>query len=218
MRTLNILGLAVLAVVVWTIGTGSASATTLTSPAGTTLPLGTELKASNEGAFQVHTPIETRTCDNSKWSGKVTQQGGASETVVVELSSLAIDQCTSPFTFFVVKPGRFEIHTDTSSADGNGIVTWNNATFTTLQHTIVGTFHCLYHSSTAPAGTLTGSKNLKGGTATLTFEYELVPDKEYPWWEYCTEGFENEKGEWIEKGPLVTGSYTIETPDYLDVD
>lgn len=214
MRTLNILGLAVLATAAMAVCTGSASATTLTSPAGTTLKAGTELKASAAEPFQLHTVLGTRTCDNSKWAGKVTSEGGASLTAEVELTSLTLDLCTSNFTFMVLKPGRLVIHTDSASADGNGIVTWSNASFTTVAHTIVGDYHCKYHLETA-VGTLTGSKNLGGKTATLTLQsVELVPDEEYPWWYYCTEEHENEEI----TGPVLTGSYTIETPDYLDVD
>lgn len=215
MKYLKTLGLAVLAVAAVMALAGTASATTLTSPAGTTLGVGAELKASAEKPFQVHTPIETRTCDNSQWTGKVIQKGGASETVVVELTNLTLDLCTSGYTFFVLKPGKLEIHTDSASADGNGIVTWAGGSFTTLTHTIVGDFHCKYHISNATLGTLKGSKNLAGGTATLDVgSVQLIPDEPYPWWYYCSEEIDGK-----EVGPVLTGgSYTIGTPDYLDVD
>ncbi|HEY8501548.1 MAG TPA: hypothetical protein VIL21_02585 [Solirubrobacterales bacterium] len=219
MRTLNILGLAVLATAAMAVCTGSASATTLTSPAGTTLKAGTELKASSEGAIQLHTVLGTRTCEYSNLMGELANQGGAAETVSVALTNLSFNNCSPSFTFTVLSWGKMIIHTDTASADGNGIVTWSGTTFTTVAHTIVGDFHCKYHINETLAGTLTGSKNLEGSTATLALEsVELIPDKEYGWWYYCSEEEENEKGERIEKGPVLTGSYTFATPDYLDVD
>lgn len=214
MKYRKALGLAVLAAALLVVA-GSASATTLTSPAGTALGLGAEIKASVEKPFQVHTPIETRTCHNSQWTGKVTQAGGASETVRIELTSLAFNLCTSGYTFVVLKPGNLEIHTDTASADGNGVVTWGNGSFTTVTHTIVGDYHCKYHINTVTLGTLTGSKNLAGSTATLNVgSVQLIPDEPYPWWSYCSEEVEGK-----EVGPVLTGgSYTLSTPDYLDVD
>jgi hypothetical protein len=215
MRTLKMLGPAMLTALALAVCAGSASATTLTSPAGTTLPVGSEIKASNEAAIQVHTKIAKRTCQTSQFTGEVTQKGGASETAAAQLTSLALLECD--FTFVVVKPGRLEFHTDAASADGNGIVTWSGGSITTLAHTIVGTVHCLYHTEHTPFGTLTGSKNLGGAPATLKLEsLRLIPDKTDGL--LCNETEETEEGETVEVGPLLTGSYRFEKPFPLEVD
>jgi hypothetical protein len=215
MRTLNILGLAALATVALAAGAVSASATTLTSPAGNQVKAGAVLKASSEQSFQLHTPINTYPCNGSKLTAEVVQEGNASLTVAMRLTHLSFFECTSGLTFMILQPGKLEIHTDSASADGNGIVTWSGASITTLTHTVVGDYHCKYHVKNVTFGTLTGSKNLGGKTATLNVgSVQLVPDEPSPWWYYCSEEVEGE-----EVGPTLTGgSYTIETPDYLDVD
>lgn len=184
---------------------GSASATTLTSPAGTTVGVGAKIKLSAETAIQQEGEGPKITCENSTIEGQVGQAGGASETVRIPVSTLFFSSCSAGITVTVLKPGSLEIHTDTASANGNGTVTWSGAELTILTHNaLIGTIHCIYQTEGTRFGTLTGSKNREGKTATLNLETAELPAIE-------TSPFCGESAVW-------TGSYIFETPDYLDVD
>lgn len=205
MRYLKKLGIALLAAAALTSLASSASATTLTSPPGTTLGAGTKLTASLEGSLLTEGLINL-TCPTSHMEGEVEGAGGASETVRVPLTALAFGGC-DPLTVHILDPGTLEIHTRTGSADGDGLVTWSGAEITTLHHgKFIGTVHCLYSSEATQVGTLTGSS---GESKTAAFDIEAF---ELPLTGTEPPGF-------CGSGALrLSGSYKFETPDYLDVD
>lgn len=198
----KILGLAVLAMASIAAFAGSASATTLTSPAGTTVPGGTKFKASSGGIL---TEGELSiTCNNSVLEGLLENPGSEMSTVRIGLTEWTLTECGN-HTLTVVKRGDLEIHTDTASADGNGTVTSTGAEITTLTHNVfLGTMHCIGFTENTHFGTLTGSKNREGKTAELNLEVTEVPAKETH--ALCEETL------------TLTGIYKFNTPDYLDVD
>lgn len=209
MKYLKTLGLAVLAAAALTTFAVSASATTLTSPAGTTLGVGAKVKFAAESSLQTHGENFNITCGGFSFEGQLTQAGGAEETVRFPIQSLNVGFCGGGHTLAVLKTGSIEIHTDSESADGNGTVTWSGGEiFAGLHRTILGfpiTVNCVYYSENTLLGTLTGSKNREGKTATLDYTGAVLPMREgAP--AFCGESFT-----W-------TGSSTVESPDYLDVD
>jgi hypothetical protein len=198
-------GLIILAAVALAAFAGSASATTLTSPAGKTLGVGAKVKATLDSEIKIE-GAPTARCHQSHLEGEIENPGGASSTVRVSISAFTMQECESD-TYTVLKPGTLEIHTETGSANGNGIVTWDGAEITMLAHRIVFgtpvTTHCIYYTDNTPFGTLTGSKSSKVGTATLIANAELLAKE--------TDGFCGGSIEW-------ESSHRIGTPDYLDVD
>lgn len=208
MKYLKTLGLAILAMTAFSAFAMSASATTLTSPAGTTLGAGTKIKASAESMLQTDGNVEI-SCEGFSFEGETENAGGASETVRIPITTLFFGVCGGGHTLSVFKRGSLEIHTDAESADGNGVVTWSGGEiFAGLHRTILGfpiTLQCTFYSENTTLGTITGSKNSAGKTATLDFTGAVLPMKEgsSP---ACGESFT-----W-------TGSSAFGTPDYLDID
>lgn len=148
MNQSRMLACAVAAAAVMSMALGtSASATTLTSPAGTSYT-GT-VKATAED-FQVIESFAALPCGHSAFEFKV-EQHGASATVLGQVSNLTYSKCTFPMT--VKRPGKFEIHS-------GGTVTWTGAEI--VQHSNVG--ECIFTTQSTTVGTLTG-----GSTARLDF-------------------------------------------------
>ena len=198
MKYAKMLGLLAVAVTALMAFAGVASATILTSPAGTTYTStikATSTESSLDGAFV------TVTCKHSAVEGKV-ESHGAGVTAGGKISSLTFTECNFPTT--VKKAGSLEIHT-TKVTDANGEVTEpvnGNGTLTSTGAEIeiatsVGT--CIFTTSATDVGTVTG-----GTTAKLDIASAKIPRTGGNF--LC-----GSSGTW-------TGSYTINTPDTLLVD
>ena len=146
--------------------TGTASATQLTSPAGTVYT--STIKAASEGSTSLHNTSLgiTTTCTASTVEGKV-ESHGAATTAAGKISSLTFTGCgVSDVT--VLSPGSLEVHTASGSADGNGTLTSTGAEITVLQ-TAIGV-SCGYKTTSTDIGTRTG-----GTPATLSISSAVIP-------------------------------------------
>lgn len=148
MLSLKVLKTALLGLVALAAFAGTASATVLTSPAGTAY---TGTRISHGTALKMATAGE---CKTSTLHEEI-ESHGAAATAVSKVTSLSFSECGYPVT--VTKAGTMEVH---SLGNGNGTVTWSGAEI--VLKTPVG--DCLYTPNNTDMGTLTGSKNT-GGTA-----------------------------------------------------
>ncbi len=181
LRATALLGLLVIAAFA-----GTASATVLTSPAGTAFT-GTKVS---------HSVGEVSVFGRCKTAGihEEVESHGAAATAVGKVTGLTFSECTTSVT--VLKTGSMEVH---GLGNGNGTVTASGFEFTSTTPAL----HCVYtFLKDDHLGTLTGSKNT-GGTAVLHVNAVLVR----------TSGnfFCGATTQW-------TGTYVVQTPDYLDVD
>jgi hypothetical protein len=164
-----------------------------TSPAGTTY-MG-KIDATSEGHTVIDNPIAKIEC-SSTLAGEV-KPPSAGGPVSIPLTSLSFTGCTNSWHMTVVSPGSLEVHAIAGSK--NGTVTWSGAT-------IVGTrfgVECRYATSNTHIGTLTGSTTTSA-TATIDLSGKLPFHSGSS---FCGEGLTS-----------FTGSYSVLTPDYLDVD
>jgi len=191
MKHLKMLGLAAVAMAILMAFAATASATNLTSPNGTTYTGSFQAESGSlvwEGAYT------TITCANSTLAGTV-ESHGAATTVGVKLSSLTFTSCNFPFT--VSNPGSLEIHTEGSTANGNGTITWSGMQLT--MHTSVGS--CVFTTSNTHIGTLTGSDV---GKAQWHINAAKIP---------------RTGGNFLcGSSSTLTGNYTVNTPSTLTVD
>lgn len=207
MKHLKILGLTAItaAALMAFVGVGTASATTLTctEPAGTkvTCKTGTVISAASEGHTIVDSSALGNVECNSTIEGTTANTGGSSETVsgTIKFGGLTFTNCTSAVVQ-VISYGTFEIHTEGTSANGNGTLTSTGAEWTIEK----AGFHCIYSTKATDIGKITGSTTT---TTTATLDISATLPR--------TGGrsgiFCGESSPW-------TGSYKINTPDWLDVD
>jgi hypothetical protein len=193
--------LALLTTAVVATAASSASATILTVPSGNNPGPGIVIKAQNVGETVLDGPVNVK-CKKSNIEATVLNAGGPTETVVAPITSLTFTECGAN-TVNVVDFGSLEVHTDSATADGNGTLTSSGAEITVLTHNILGTVHCIYATESTDVGTLDGSKNT-GGKATLTVDSVPIP-------RVSTDFGCGSTSEW-------TAEYTVNTPEYLDVD
>ncbi|HEY6731343.1 MAG TPA: hypothetical protein VI039_09985 [Solirubrobacterales bacterium] len=196
MKSLKMLGLLTVAAAALTaFGPASASATVLTSPAGSTYTGTLSAKAIGEVVFH---GFVTHTCKNSVIEAQV-EQHGSLVTAAGKVNKMTFTECGSTH-IAVIKPGTLEIHTDTATANGNGTVTLSGVEITYVLTSIFGSIHCTMIGNQFDLGTLTGSKNT-GATARIGTQRISDP----------TSFFCPTEVDW-------TASYEFTTPDYLDVD
>lgn len=164
MKYVKTFGLVAVAMTALVAMTGTASATILTSPSGTTYT--STIKAENSGpivltsAFGGFGAIQ---CNKSSFEGKI-EAHGASVTARTKLSLLTFQECTGgEWTSPVVTAGSLEFHG--TSTTGNATVTSLNASMV-LHKTVFGTCTFTTSSTGTDTGTLTGS-NITGGNAVL---------------------------------------------------
>jgi hypothetical protein len=207
LKTLGLIGLATGALLA--LG-GSASATTLTSPVGTsytgkfvaesTTKVQIHRNQLFEGAFNIN-------CAKSRLEGQV-ESHGVGVTATVRLTNVLFMECVTVAYVtetVLLKPGNLEIHTasgDTEGTTGNGTVTYAKNPFelTIKWQTMAGNGeHCIFKLSNGDIGSIRGSKSL-GGTAAFELRAFLTTSLG------C--GLTAE----------LTGTYTISTPDNLNVD
>jgi len=225
MKYLKMLGLAAIAAgaLMAFVGAGTASATTLTctEPAGTkvTCKTGTVIKAASEGHAILDNSILGNIECNSTVEGPTSNEGSSSTTVSGSISKggLTFTNCTSAVVA-VLKEGTLEIHTEyTKEADGHetqNLASTNNGTLTSSGAEVTvekAGFHCIYGTSSTDIGTLTGSttvakaKGVETATATLDIAAS-VPRVGGRSGAFC-----GGSAPW-------TGSYIVNSPDWLDVD
>ena len=187
---------------------GIASATVLTSPAGTTYT--STIKAESEGTTSLHNTSLgiTVSCTESKVEGNV-ESHGASSTAGGTITSLTFGGCgTNDVTVLPVsepkgKTGSLEIHTtvnakgETEGVTGNGTLT-STGTEITINSTSIGV-SCTYKTSATDIGTVTG-----GTPATLNINSAVIPRT-------GDSIFCGSSGKW-------TGSYKVTSPATLLVD
>jgi len=193
-------GLIVLAAVAAMAFAGTASATELTSPAGTKLALGTEVTAELVGGPVVIDGASSNyECTEAPALGKLEQQG-SSVTVKGSLVEWWLGGCGSS-KVSVLKKGTVELHTQEGSSNGNGTITVSGTEVTMEASTGL---HCIFTTNNTDLGVFTGSKNT-GGHAKVDLA-GIVPR---------TAG---RSGIFCGTSTGITGSYTITSPSYLDLD
>jgi hypothetical protein len=142
--------------------TGTASATSLTSPAGTTYT-GT-VKAESEGVVKIicsFATCGTITC-KAGFEFKV-ETHGLTTTVSGNVTSFTLTGCTGgSATSPVTKRGAVELHTEEALSNGNGTFEWTGGVFV-VHGTLIGT--CTFEID-SHLDTLTGSSKT-GGKATI---------------------------------------------------
>jgi hypothetical protein len=199
MKYMKMLGLMAVAAAAMMAFSAVASATVVTSPAGTAYT--STIKAASEGTHVKLTgPLGIAVECASTVEGKVNSHG-AGVTAVGTISSLTFTGCTNGYTATALKNGAgnfgtLEVHTLTN---GNGTLT------STLSEVTVTTplgFNCIYKTNATDIGTLTGSKTT-GKTATLDINAATIPRTGHS-------AFCGASGSW-------TGNYLVSTPDYLDI-
>jgi hypothetical protein len=196
MKYVKMLGLLAVAAAALMAFEASASATTLTSPPGTTYT--SWISASSEGATTLHGPA-TITCNSSTMEGRVEQHGGNGVRAGGWISNLSFSSCGSN-DVSVKSTGWLEVETKNESPDGNGTVFSTSAEIS-VNVTSLG-ITCVYSTAFTDIGTLTGS-NSTGSNATLDINSSSIPR---------TGGsiFCGSSAKW-------TGSYKITTPSELVV-
>ncbi len=206
MKYLKILGLAAIAAAALMafVGAGTASATTLTctEPAGTkvTCPAGTLIHATSEGHAVLDSSVLGNIECESTVQGKTSNAGGTAETVKGNIEALTFEPCTENPVVVVLAKGSLEIHTEGTNANNNGTLT-STGTEVTIEK--FG-FHCIFKTSATDLGKVTGSTTTKA-TATLDIS-ATIPRTGGRSGAFC-----GASAPW-------TGSYKIDTPDWLDVD
>jgi hypothetical protein len=145
MKYVKMLGLLAVAAAALMAFAGTASATTVTSPAGT---LYTSNIAATAGATELVGSFTTVKCSSSSVSGSV-KTHGAGVTAEGPISALSFSGCNFPVT--VKKEGTLIAH---ATSGGNGTLTSSGAEV--IVHTSVG--ECVFTTSSTDIGTL------KGGT------------------------------------------------------
>jgi hypothetical protein len=191
MNHMKILGLLAVAAATLMAFAATASATTLTSPTGTSYT--GEIHATS-GETTLH-GVVTVTCNSSTVAASI-QSHGSSVTVSGAVTTLSFSDCNQPLT--VELNGSLIVHTDSQNSDGNATVTSNGMTI--LIHTTLGTT-CNYRTEETDIGTLTSSHNT-GGHAILDVDAVIF--------RHTGSIFCGSNAEW-------TGQYTITTPSTLYV-
>lgn len=173
---------------------GIASATQLTSPAGTTYT--GSVNAATEGTGTFDSPFGAINC-HGILSHNI-EQHGTGLAVKGNVSELSFD-CTGSFNVIALKKGTIEIHPIAGA--GNGTLTWSGAEIEVFYPMV--NIKCIYTHNSTHFGTLTGS-NVTGGTAKLDIAASM---KRVGGSGLCgTAG-----GYW-------TATYKVNTPDSLLVD
>jgi hypothetical protein len=190
MKYVKMLGLLAVAAAALMAFAGTASATVLTSPAGTTYT-GT-IKAESVGATSLHGPFTTVSCTNSTVEGTVSQHGaGVTVKGSIGKEKLTFTGCNYPVK--VLKEGSLEIH---ATSGGNGTVTSSGAEVT-IETSIA---NCIFTTNSTDIGTFEGNG---GGHARLSINSAGIPRTGHSF--FC-----GSSGQW-------TGSYTVTTPGTLTV-
>lgn len=136
MNRLRGAALTFLAVVVSMVLAGSASATTLTSPAGTAY---TGAVKAQSGDVVIQNGSNSYTCTGSQL-GWETKSHGANP-VQAAITSFTLEKCSEKTTVTVAQKGGFEI---LPLSFGYYPIRWAGFEITTAQHLLFGTVHCTF--------------------------------------------------------------------------
>ncbi|HEX5526105.1 MAG TPA: hypothetical protein VFX44_02770 [Solirubrobacterales bacterium] len=211
MKYLKMLGLAAIAAgaLMAFAGAGTASATELTCSAGVMCTAPTTIHATSEGHATLDSPIGNISCEGTV-SGEANT--GSSTTTVSGGGTVSFFNCTEGATVHVLANGTLEIHTEyTKEADGHetqNAASTGNGTLTSTGTEVTVEFrgfHCIFRTKETDIGTVTGSKNNAGKTATLDINGRIP-------------AVGGRSGIFCGSTSPWTGSYLITTPDYLDID
>jgi hypothetical protein len=193
MKYAKMLGLLAVAAAAFMALVGTASATTLTSPTGTTFT-GSIHAVSENGHVKLHSPLSTIEC-NSTVQGEV-KTHGSGVTASGPITSLLFTECTNENTVTVKKAGTLEVHW---TSGYNGTLTSSGAEIEVYSHSFGGS--CIYTTNATDIGTITG-----GTEATLDIDSAAIPRTGGSLGFFC-----GSSGEW-------TGNYKVTTPHTLYVD
>ncbi len=203
MKYLKMLGLAAIAAgaLMAFVGAGPASATelTCTNPPGTKVMCTTTTTIHTTtvgGKAVLDSPLGNVECHSTTHSTTVTT-GSSTETPSGE-GSLSFTECNH--TVSVLKNGTLEIHTEGSTANHNGTLTSSGSEVTVEEFG----FHCIYTTNNTTIGTVTGSSTT-GGKAKLDISATI------PRTGGRSGGFCGGSAPW-------TGTYQVESPEWLDID
>lgn len=157
MKYIKMVTIAAVAAVAVMAVAGTASATTLTSPAGTTLGVGTIIKAKLKEGKAVLAPTPGTfakiEAGKSEVEIKITNAGSSTTTVQGEIVKLTFTESNCAEDPTVLKNGTGEIHTEVSGTDnGNGQLTSSGTEVTTNCFGL----HCIWSTSNTTLGNLTG--------------------------------------------------------------
>lgn len=171
MKHLKRLGLvAIAAAAVMALGASTASATILTSPAGTQVPITTVIKGElKEGEWVLKSPfIGEVKCSKSTFEYRVDRAGTDTTTVSGPLLNLTFANCNC--TVAVLSTGALEIHTEGANANGNGTVTAFEQEITTECFGL----HCVFATTTSMQSTADVGKLVGGTPAVWEASGELI--------------------------------------------
>jgi len=191
MKYAKMLGLLAVAAAALMAFAGTASATTVTSPSGTSY---TGVIHAHAGVTTLSGSFVTVECKTSTVLGHL-ETHGSSVTAGGKITELNFKECN--FETTVNKAGSLEIHTDKATADGNGTLTSTGAEVTIK--TSVGT--CIFTTNATDVGTVTG-----GAPAKLNIAGASIPRTGGSAGFLC-----GASGTW-------KGEYTVTTPSPLFVD
>lgn len=189
------IGLPVLAALALLVGASSASATVLTSPAGTAYTGAVKAKSSKH--VLIHMGAKTITCANSQLEWEVSSHGPAS-TVKGAVTAFTFEECSNETTVTVAQKGVFEVHTPSSELIKYFPITWTGFEIKINVHSIP--FYCIYKGGPFEIGAITPSA-LTGQTAAIDIEASLPLISGA-----CSQSLK------------LTAAYSVTTPDYLDAD
>lgn len=195
MKLMKMFGLLVAAAAALMAFAGTASATVVTSPAGTAYT--STLKSEGEGKPSLHGENGVTIACNSTVEGKV-ESHGTTATAEGNISKLSWSNCEGG-TATTVATGKLIAHATGSS---NATLTSTGSKVKAEVSSIFGTITCVYETNATDIGTLTGSTTT-GGNATLDISAS-IPRVEGS--SLC-----GSAGTW-------TGSYKVTSPATLIVD
>jgi hypothetical protein len=168
MKYVKILGLAAMALAALMALAGTASATTITSPKGTTYTNTIKAEASSTITLtSVFGGFGAISCKKSTVEGKV-ESHGAGVTAVGAISSLTYTECSNPVT--VVSKGTLELH-HIAGNEKEATLTSKNATIT-VHETLFGTCNFITSSTGTDIGNVTLTPST-GGAAVLDIKAQI---------------------------------------------
>ena len=162
MKCLKMLALASLTAAAVLVAAGPASATIVTSPAGTTLGKGAVIKAELSGSAIFHPVIGQIECEQASGEGEITNPGSPTGTVQGILFIGNFGGCNAEIK--VLNTGTAEVHTEGGSANGNATMTSSGAEVTV----VFSGFHCIFITNNTDFGQVTG-----GAPATVQVNGEI---------------------------------------------
>lgn len=128
--------------------TGTATATIVTSPAGTQLGKGSVIKAElGGGGAEMHGAFITVACGKASGEGKISDAGSSTETVKGEIFLGTFSECN--YETIVRKTGTSAVH---SLGNGNGTLTSSGAEVAVI--TSVG--ECIFTTQNTDLGKVVG--------------------------------------------------------------